>query len=91
MSAWLPNAASRPRKAVSRFSPSRDRDGMWKLSGAAAAAWLRTTYRPVLQENPTPALVFMMCFLAVMVGILFLFVWLQRMPTISQCSDAKVG
>jgi len=74
MSTWLPNAASRPRKAVSRFSPRRDRDGMWKLSGAAAAAWLTTTYRPVLQENPTPALVFVICFLAVMFGILFLFV-----------------
>jgi hypothetical protein len=47
---------------------------MWKLSGAAAAAWLTTTYRPVLQENPTPALVFVICFLAVMFGILFLFV-----------------
>jgi hypothetical protein len=74
MSAWLSNAALRPRKAVRPFSPSRDRGGMWKLSGAAAAAWLRTTYRPVLQENPTPALVFAMCFLAVVFGILFLFV-----------------
>jgi hypothetical protein len=73
MTAWFPNAAPRPRKAVRRFSPSRDRDGMWKLSGAAVAAWLKTTYRPVLQENPTPALVFAICFLAVMFGMLFLF------------------
>jgi hypothetical protein len=47
---------------------------MWKLSGVAAAGWLTTAYRPVLQENPTPALVFVICFLAVMFGILFLFV-----------------
>ena len=50
MSTWLPNAASRPRKAVSRFSPRRDRDGMWKLSGAAAAVWLTTMFRSM--QNP---------------------------------------
>jgi hypothetical protein len=45
---------------------------MRKSTGAAVAAWLRTTYRPVIEEDPTPALVFMACFFAVMFGILFL-------------------
>jgi len=36
------------------------------------AAWLRTTYRPVFQENPIPAFAFMACFFGVMFGILFL-------------------
>ena len=45
---------------------------MQKSTGAAVIGWLRMTYRPVIEEDSTPALVFMACFFAVMFGILFL-------------------
>ena len=72
MSASPQNAVSRPRKLGGRHSLSGDQNEPRKSTGAAVAAWLRTTYRPVFQENPTPAFAFMACFLGVMFGILFL-------------------
>jgi len=72
MTASAQNAASRPRKLGGRHSPSGDQTELEKSTGAAVAAWLRTTYRPVIAENPTPAFAFMACFFAVMFGILFL-------------------
>jgi hypothetical protein len=60
------------RKLGGRHSLSGDQNELRKSTGAAVAAWLRKTYRPVFEENPTPAFAFMACFLAVMFGILFL-------------------
>ena len=37
MTAWSPNAASRPEQVTRRFSLSRDRTGMWKLTGVSDA------------------------------------------------------
>jgi len=72
MSASTQNAASRPRKLGGRHSLKGDQTELKKSTGAAVAAWLRTTYRPVIEENPIPAFVFMVCFLGTMLGILFL-------------------
>ena len=58
MSAAAPNTASRPDEG--------------KSAGAAVAAWLRATYRPVIEQNPMPAVGFMVCFLGIMLGLLFL-------------------
>jgi hypothetical protein len=72
MSASVQNAASRGQKVGGRLSLSGDQNEPQKSTGAAVAAWLRTTYRPVIEENPIPAFVFMVCFLGTMLGILFL-------------------
>ena len=72
MSASAPNAASRSGKVAGRPSLSGDENGMRKSAGAAVAGWLKTTYRPVVEQNPMPALGFMVCFLGIMLGILFL-------------------
>jgi hypothetical protein len=72
MSASAQNAASRPRKLGGRHSLSGGQNDLRKSTGAAVAVWLRTTYRPVIEENPAPAFAFMACFLGVMFGILFL-------------------
>jgi hypothetical protein len=72
MTASVHNAASRRREVGGRLSLSGDQSELRKSTGAAVAAWLRTTYRPVIEENPAPAFVFMACFLGVMFGILFL-------------------
>jgi hypothetical protein len=72
MTGSVQNAASRRRKFGGRHSLSGDQNDLGKSTGAAVAAWLRTTYRPVIEENPTPAFAFMACFLGVMFGILFL-------------------
>jgi hypothetical protein len=72
MSASAPNAASRSGKVVGRPSLSGDLNGMRKSAGAAVAAWLKTTYRRVIEQNPLPALGFTACFLETMLGILFL-------------------
>ena len=45
---------------------------MRKSAGAAVAAWLNTTYLPVIEQNPLPASGFTACFLGIMLGILFL-------------------
>jgi hypothetical protein len=58
MSAAAPNTASRPDEG--------------KSAGAAVAAWLRATYRPVIEQNPLPAFGFTACLLGIMLGILFL-------------------
>ena len=72
MTASVHNAASRRREVGGRLSLSGDQTELKKSTGAAVAARLRTTYRPVIEENPTPAFAFMACFLGVMFGILFL-------------------
>ena len=72
MSASAPNAAARPDEVVDRPSISGDQNGMRKSTAAAVAAWLKTTYRPVIEQNPMPALGFTACFLGIMLGILFL-------------------
>jgi hypothetical protein len=71
MTALVRNATSRRQKVGDRL-PLSGGQKLRKSTGAAVAAWLRTTYRPVFQENPTPAFVFMACFLGIMFGILFL-------------------
>jgi hypothetical protein len=65
------NAVLAPQKVGGRLSLRVDQIEMRRSTGAAVAAWLRTTYRPIIEEDPTPALVFMACFFAVMSGILF--------------------
>jgi hypothetical protein len=42
--------------------------------GRAVAAWLRETYRPVIQQNLAPAFALMAGFFGIMFGILFLMV-----------------
>jgi hypothetical protein len=72
MTASVQNAASRRQQVGGQLSLSGDQSELRKSTGAAVAAWLRTTYRPIIEENPTPAFAFMACFLGVMFGILFL-------------------
>jgi hypothetical protein len=72
MTGSVQNAASRRRKLGGRHSLSGDQNELRKSTGAAVGAWLRTTYRPVIEENLSPAFAFMACFLGVMFGILFL-------------------
>jgi len=72
MSTSAPNAASRPDEVVGRPLLSGDQNGMRKSAGAAVVAWLKTTYRPVIEQNPMPAVGFMVCFLGIMLGLLFL-------------------
>ena len=55
-----------PRRAVTRKECG--------TRGGAVAAWLRETYRPVIEQNPAPALAFMACFFGIMFGILYLMV-----------------
>jgi hypothetical protein len=74
MSASVQNAASRRQKVGGRHSQSGDQIEMRKSTGGALTGWLRTTYRPIIEQNPTPAFVFMACFLGVMFGILFLMI-----------------
>jgi hypothetical protein len=66
MTTSVQNAVSQPQKIGGRLSLRVDQIEMRKSTGAALAAWLRTTYRPVIEEDPTPAFVFMACFFAVM-------------------------
>jgi len=61
-------------KVVSRPSPSGNQKGMRNSRGGAVAAWLRETHRPVIEQNPAPALAFMACFFGIMFGILYLMV-----------------
>jgi hypothetical protein len=72
MSASAPNAASRPGKVAAQHSLSGNENEMRKSAGAAVVAWLKTTYRPLVEQNPLPALGFTACFLGIMLGILFL-------------------
>jgi hypothetical protein len=72
MTASVQNAASRRQKVDGQLSLNGDQNEPRESTSAAVAAWLRTTYRPVIEENPIPAFVFMVCFLGTMLGILFL-------------------
>ena len=72
MTALVRNAASVRQKVSDRPPLSGGQNELKKSVGGAVAAWLRTTYRPVFQENPAPAFAFMACFLGIMFGILFL-------------------
>ena len=72
MTALVRNATSRRQKVGDRPPLSGGQNKLRKSAGEAATAWLRTTYRPVFQENPIPAFAFMACFFGVMFGILFL-------------------
>jgi hypothetical protein len=72
MTALVRNATSRRQKIGDRPSLSGGQNELRKSAGGAVAAWLRTTYRLVFQENPTPAFAFMACFLGIMFDILFL-------------------
>lgn len=72
MSASAPNAASPPGKNAAQRSLSGNENEMRKSAGTAVVAWLKTTYRPVVEQNPLPALGFTACFLGIMLGILFL-------------------
>ena len=74
MTALVRNATSRRQKIGDRPLLSGGQNELKKSAGGAVAAWLRTTYRPVFQENPIPAFAFMVCFFAVMFGILFLMI-----------------
>ena len=69
MSAAAPNAASRAQPSL-----SGNQKGIRNSRVGAVAAWLRETYRPVIVQNPTPALAFMACFFGIMFGILLLMV-----------------
>ena len=69
MSAAAPNAASRTQPSL-----SGNQKGMRNSRVGAVPAWLRETYRPVIAQNPTPALAFMACFFGIMFGILLLMV-----------------
>jgi hypothetical protein len=66
MTASVQNAASRRQKVGGQVSLSGDQTELKKSTGAAVTAWLRMTYRPVIEENPIPAFVFMVCFLGTM-------------------------
>jgi hypothetical protein len=70
MSAPAQNAALRPQKIGGRLLLRREAETR-KSTGAAVVGWLKTTYCPIIQEDPTPALAFMACVLGVMFGILF--------------------
>ena len=72
MSTLVQNAALGPQKVGGGFLRSSDQTETRKSTGAAVARWLKTTYRPVTEESPTPAFVFMAGFLSIMFGILFL-------------------
>jgi hypothetical protein len=74
MSALVQNATPQPEKVGSRHPVSGDHNEMRKSPGAAVTAWLRRTYRPVIEQDPTPALVYMACFFGIMFGILFLMI-----------------
>ena len=74
MSAAAPNPESPLHKSTSRVSSSGVTTAVQKAPARALAAWLSTTYRPIIEQDPKPALGFMACFLAVMFGILFLIV-----------------
>jgi hypothetical protein len=50
MSAAAPNAASRTQTVVSRPSLSGNQKGMRNSRVGAVAAWLRETYRPVIEQ-----------------------------------------
>jgi hypothetical protein len=69
-----PNPELRVQKPISRVSPSGNSTAVRKAPGRVLAAWLRTTYRPIIEQDPKPALGFMACFLGVMFGTLFLIV-----------------
>ena len=74
MTALVRNATSRRKKFGDRPPLSGGQNELKKSASGAVAAWLRTTYRPVFQENPIPAFAFMACYFGVMFGMLFLII-----------------